>query len=85
MVTIAIDEAIRKKLLIIAANLQKNSGKKINFNDVLRYLTEIYEEKTKNPNYFKLFCEPIQPDISFDELYDELIKERRRDENKFTR
>jgi hypothetical protein len=85
MVTIAIDETIRKKLLIIAASLQKKSGKKINFNDVLRYLTEIYEEKTKNTNYFKLFCEPIQPDISFDELYDELIKERRRDENKFTR
>ncbi len=83
MVTIAIDESIRKKLLMIAANLQKKFGRKINYNDVLQYLTQLYEENTKNPEYFKHFCEPIQPDITFNELYGELIKERRRDENKY--
>ena len=83
MVTIAIDETIRKKLLMIAANLQKKFGRKINYNDVLKYLTQLYEENTKNPEYFKRFCEHIQPDITFNELYGELIKERRRDENKY--
>ena len=83
MVTIAIDETIRKKLLMIAASLQKKLGRKINYNVVLQYLTQIYEENTKNPEYFKRFCEPIQSGIKFDEIYGELIQERRRDEKKY--
>jgi hypothetical protein len=83
MVTIAIDERIRRKLLMIAATLQKKFGRKINYNDVLEYLTQLYEENTKNPEYFRRFCEPIQADIKFNEVYGELIQERRRDENRY--
>ena len=83
MVTIAIDEKIRKKLLVIAGELQKKSGKKINFNDVLDYLTNKFADDAKRPELFENFCKPPTPKISFQEIYDELIEERMKDEQKY--
>jgi len=84
MVTIAISEKVRRRLLIIAADLQKALGKKINFNEVLEYLTKKYEENNKNPMLFEKFCEPINPNIGFNEVYRELLKGRKEDERNLT-
>ena len=83
MVTIAIKEKIRKRLLMIAGELQKEMGEKINFNDVLDYLTKKFEENRKKPELFKKFCEPPTPKVSFQELYDDLITERMNDEKRY--
>lgn len=79
MVTIAISKETRRKLLEIASELQKNSEKKLDFEDVIEYLITLHEHKMKKPELFEAFCRPIEK-VSFEEIYGELIKERRRDE-----
>jgi hypothetical protein len=81
MVTIAINDENRKRLLAIAADLQKKSGKKINFDDVISYLAKVYEQDFRRPELFEQFCQPIAG-VSFETLYAELIMERKRDEQR---
>ena len=79
MVTIAVDNETRKKLLEIASDLQKKLGRRVDFNETISYLISLYEKERKNLELFKLFCKPIEG-LRFEEVYQELIEERRRDE-----
>ena len=79
MVTIAVDNETRRKLLGIASDLQKKLGRRVDFNETISYLISLYEKERKNPELFKLSCKPIEG-LRFEGVYQELIEERRRDE-----
>lgn len=79
MVTIAVSEENRAKLLRIAGELQKNLGKRVSFDEVISYLIGLYEEKRRRLELFRLFCEPVEG-ASFEEAYRELVRTRRKEE-----
>jgi len=81
-VTIAIKDENRKKLLLIAADLQKKSSKKVDFDDVISFLTRTYEHNLRRREVFEFFCRPVAG-ADFGDLYAELIAERRKDEQRF--
>jgi len=81
MVTIAIRDENRKKLLLIGADLQKKSGKKVDFDDVISFLTRTYEYNLRRKEMFEFFCKPVVG-ADFGNLYAELIAERRKDEQR---
>lgn len=79
MATISIEESTRKKLLSIAADLQKEKGERVDFDHVISYLTESFHSKRRRPELFERFASGI-PGVKFQDAYDELMRERRRDE-----
>ncbi|MHA1377043.1 MAG: hypothetical protein ACTSRG_01555 [Candidatus Helarchaeota archaeon] len=79
MVTVSIKKDTHHELIKIAADLQKKLGKKIDFDNTIRYLIDLYTAKMPRPKLFEKFCEPIEG-ITFDLLYDDLQKERKIDE-----
>ena len=79
LVTIAVSEENRAKLLRIARELQKNLGKKVSFDEVISYLVGLYEEKQRRLEFFRLFCEPVEG-ASFEKAYRELVRARRKEE-----
>jgi hypothetical protein len=81
MVTIAIKDENRKKLLLIAADIQKKSSRKVDFDDVISFLTRSYEHNLRRMEMFELFCKPV-PGVDFGNLYVELVAERRKDEQR---
>jgi len=81
VVTIAINDENRKKLLLIAADLQKKSGRRVDFDDVISFLTGTYEHSLRRKEMFELFCKPVAG-ADFGNLYAELIAERRKDEQR---
>lgn len=81
MTTISISEYTKKRLLIVAGELQSKLGKKVDFNDVINHLLNLYENSKRSPELFKRFATPIKG-VSFKELYDELIRERELDEER---
>ncbi len=84
MTTIAVSNATKRKLLEVAADLQRRLGRKVDFDDAISYLISLYEENAKRYELFELFCRPVK-EASFEELYRELVEERRQDEERETR
>ncbi|HZY94111.1 MAG TPA: hypothetical protein VFE98_04520 [Candidatus Bathyarchaeia archaeon] len=84
MATISIDESTRKKLLSIAADLQKEYGERVDFDRVIDYLTESYESKKPRLEYWDQFTKGISG-VKFEDAYRELMRERRRDERSLQR
>ena len=78
MTTIAINEKTRKLLLKIAADLQKETGERVSFDTVVSYLIDLYETQQLDLELWKSFTEPI-PEVTFEDMYSELIAERRLD------
>ena len=79
MTTIAVDDDVKKELLKLSAQLQLKLGRRIDFNDVLRYLLK---SQLKRPELLdKAVINGLDPKT----LRDELNKERKRDENKLDR
>ncbi len=70
MVTIWIDESTRKRLLSIAADLQKESSERVDFDRVISYLTETYQSKKPSVELWDRFTQPI-PGVKFQALYRE--------------
>lgn len=81
MVTIAVSDENRRRLLAIAADLQKRTGKRVDFDEVISFLTRTYERGLRRMKMFELFCRPVVG-ADFNSLYAELIAERRRDERR---
>jgi len=79
MSTIYVKENTKKELSKIAGELQAKLGRKIDFDETLRYLIRIYRSRNRRKIFFKKFTEPI-PNVNFEETYKELIKERKRNE-----
>jgi len=81
MTTITIDNKTKEELLKIAAKLQIQVKKKINYNDAIKFLISNLNNK-KNQEKFRKACEKIK-DIDIKEVLDELYLERRKDEFSF--
>ena len=81
MVTISIREETRKKILFIAGDLQKQKGDRVDFDQVINYLADAYKKSERKTDLFELFCKPV-PKVKFENLYGNLIRERRMDESR---
>jgi len=81
MVTVAISDENRKRLLAIAADLQKETGRRVDPNEVIGFLIEAFERSYRKIELFRLFCRPVAG-VSFKDLYAELVAERSEDERR---
>lgn len=79
MTTISIKEDTRRHLLRIAADLQKTEGKRIDFDTAIRHLIALYERQKVDLKAWDAFTQPL-PGVTFKDLYEELVAERRRDD-----
>lgn len=73
-ITIAISDDLRRQLLKIAGILQSKSNKKIDYEDVIRYLVR---KASKNEALLRSACKPTN--LSIDVLREELRKGREED------
>ncbi|MBN1803161.1 MAG: hypothetical protein JW891_16745 [Candidatus Lokiarchaeota archaeon] len=48
------------KLTKIAADLQKQRGKRVDFDEAISYLVNLYNNQQTNWNLFEEFCEPLK-------------------------
>ncbi len=72
-------EDTKKKLTMVAADLQKKTGERVDFDTAISYLIDRYLEESKDWEKFAEFCEPLEK-VTKEELLDELYKGRREDE-----
>jgi predicted CopG family antitoxin len=79
MTTIAVDDDVRDELLKISAELQLKLGRRVNYNDVLKYLIE---SRAKRP---ELLDRAVVKGLDSERLIQELHEERKRDEEKLER
>jgi len=79
MVNIAIADETRKALLRIAAEIQKEQGKRIDFDTAVSFLIEYYHSQQKDKDALERFLNPMS-DLSFEDAYEELDKGRKEDE-----
>ncbi len=79
MTKITVDDDVRDELLRISAELQLKLGRRVNYNDVLRYLIE---SRAKRP---ELLDRAVIKGLDSESLIRELHEERRRDEEKLER
>jgi hypothetical protein len=83
MVTISIKEQTRRKILSIAGELQRQKGRRVDFDEVIRHLADMYEKGEQKRELFELFCSPVDKGrIRFKDIYATLMKERRMDEQR---
>jgi len=79
MTTIAVDDDVRDELLKISAELQMKLGRRVNYNDVIRYLIG---KKRVRP---ELLDEFVVEGLDSGEGIEELRMERKRDEERLER
>ncbi len=79
MTTIAVDDDVRDELLKISAELQMRLGRRVNYNDVIRYLIG---KKRIRP---ELLDEFVVEGLDSKEGLEELRRDRRRDEERLER
>lgn len=78
MSTIYVSPETKKELIKISGELQARWGHRVNFDDVIKFLIKCYRSRQRRKELFELFTSPI-PGVSFEECYEELIEERRRE------
>lgn len=81
MTTISIKEDTRKKLLRIAGELQKRTQERTDFDTVIQFLIDIYNERQVDLEAWGKFTAPVSG-IDFDSLYNDLIMERKLDDKR---
>ncbi|MGC9069613.1 MAG: hypothetical protein ACP5IZ_11685 [Thermoprotei archaeon] len=79
MTTISITNDVKKELLKLAAGLQLKYGRRLDFNDTIRYLLN---RSKKKPELLEEACRSIP---EFKEVYGTLRDERRKDEERAKR
>ncbi len=72
--TIAVTEDVRDKLVRVASELQMKLGRRVDLNEAIDFLL------SKNLKRRDLFERAFQPEPRMTGAYEELIKERRKDE-----
>jgi len=77
MVTIVIDENTRKRLLLIADDLEKKIGRKLDLNSVINFLARQYELSTMKAKSSEKSSIPIDLKKAFDELQEDFVRERK--------
>ncbi|MGB9759550.1 MAG: VapB-type antitoxin [Thermoproteota archaeon] len=76
MSTISVTEDVKEALLKIASELQIKRGRRVDLNEAIRYLLNM---RVKRPDLLEEACKPVH---GFEEAYEELKKERMRDEER---
>lgn len=79
MSTISVTEDVKEALLKVASELQLKWGRRVDLNEAIRYLIT---KGVKRPDLLEQACQPIQ---GFKEAYEELKKERMKDEERARR
>jgi predicted transcriptional regulator len=84
MTTITIDDETKEELLKIAAELQIQKRKKINYNATIKFLIKNYFRKNnkKDKIKFREACEKVD-NIDVNSVLEELYLERKKDEISF--
>jgi len=82
MGTVMLKKDTKIKLTKIAADLQKQKGERVDFDETISNLIDMYYKKNLDWNKFDMFCQPLN-NVSEDELMKELYKGRMEDEKKF--
>ena len=72
MTTIAVTDDVKQMLLRVASELQLRLGRKVDFNDAIRYLIM---RESKKPELLEIASKPVH---GFNDAYRELMEERRR-------
>ena len=79
LTTITVSDSLRRQLVKLAAELQMKLGRKVDYEDVIRYLIK---KNQKNPRLLQSACMPTN--LSLDEARVELrkgrVEDRRREE-----
>jgi len=73
--TVSITEEVREKLTKIAADIQKEKGRRVDLNEAIEYLIDNRRERRPD-----LLEKALGPPGHFDSDYKLLINERRKDE-----
>lgn len=76
MANIAIADETRKALLRIAAEIQKEQEKRIDFDAAISFLIEYYHSQQKDKGALERFLNPMS-NLSFEDAYAELAKGRK--------
>ena len=84
MTTITIDDETKEELLKVAAQLQIQKRKKMNYNTTIKFLISNYFRKKnkKDPHKFRNACEKVE-EIDVNSVLEELYLERKKDEISF--
>ncbi len=83
MGTVMLKEDTKIKLIKIAADLQKKTGRRIDFDGAISHLIDQYLNQNQDWEKFEIFCEPIK-NVTSEELLEELKRGRIEDEKKFS-
>ena len=83
--TIAVSDEVKERLLRVASQLQIRFGRRVDFDEAIRYLLS-ERERVKDPRLLEEACRPV-PDAEevAREAVDELYRERRLDEERLER
>jgi hypothetical protein len=82
MGTVMLKEDTKIKLIKVAADMQKKTGRRIDFDGAISYLIDQYLNQNQDWEKFEIFCEPTK-NVTSEELLEELKRGRNEDEKKF--
>ncbi|MFQ6137413.1 MAG: hypothetical protein ACE5PM_09585 [Candidatus Hydrothermarchaeales archaeon] len=80
MTTISVTKNVKKQLLEFASELQIMLGRRVDFNEAIEFL--LSQRQAKNPGLFREACKPAP---GAEEAIEELLKERKTDEERARR
>ena len=72
-------EDTKIKLIKVAADLQKKTGSRVDFDRAISYLIDHYFNQEQDWEKFKIFCETME-NVSPEDLLGELRRGRKEDE-----
>ena len=81
MGTVMLKDDTKTKLVKVAADLQKKTGERIDFDEAISFLIDQYLKQEQDWKKFEIFSETIE-NITTEELMEELRKGRKEDEKK---
>ena len=81
MGTVMLKADTKTKLVKVAADLQKKTGERIDFDEAISFLIDQYLKQEQDWKKFEIFSETIE-NITTEELMEELRKGRKEDEKK---
>lgn len=79
MGTVMLKEDTKIKLIKVAADLQKKTGSRVDFDRAISYLIDHYFNQEQDWEKFEIFCETME-NVSPEDLLGELQRGRKEDE-----
>jgi len=81
MGTVMLKDDTKTKLVKVAADLQKKTGERVDFDEAISFLIDQYLKQETDWEKFEIFSETIE-NITTEELMEELREGRKEDEKK---